>query len=201
MALRKLWSSVVPDRAAYTWVFLLLATSVSLGACGGPSANLPYLPPADTAAYRLGPGDQIRIITVGGQELTGEFRIGADGNIAVPMIGNVAASGLTPVQLGGNVSSRLRQTGLIRNPSVSVEVVAYRPIFVLGEVNRPGQFPFEPGSTVVTAVAVAGGFTYRAVKNDFSVVRTVNGRAIEGRAQRQTFLQPGDVLTVYERRF
>jgi len=68
-------------------------------------------------------------------------------------------------------------------------VVAYRPIFVLGEVNRPGQYPYQPGMTAVTAVAVGGGFTYRAVQKSFSVVRTTGGRAVEARADRQTFLQ------------
>ena len=89
----------------------------------------------------------------------------------------------------------------MRNPSVAVEVIAYRPIYVLGEVNKPGQYAYQPGMTVVTAVAVAGGFTYRAVEGYAAVVRTVEGKAIEGRASRQAFVQPGDVITVFERRF
>ena len=80
-------------------------------------------------------------------------------------------------------------------------MTAYRPIFVLGEVNKPGQYPYQPGMTVVTAAAVAGGFTYRAIEGYASVVRTVNGHAVEGKATRQTYLQPGDVVTVFERRF
>jgi polysaccharide export outer membrane protein len=82
-----------------------------------------------------------------------------------------------------------------------VEVIAYRPVFVLGEVNKPGQYPWQPGMTVVTAVAVAGGFTYRAVDNYASVVRTVGSAAVEGKATRQSFIQPGDVVTIFERRF
>jgi polysaccharide biosynthesis/export protein len=84
---------------------------------------------------------------------------------------------------------------------VAVEVIAYRPIYVLGEVNKPGQYAYQPGMTVVTAAAVAGGFTYRAVEGYAAIVRTVGGKAIEGRASRQTFVQPGDVITVLERRF
>lgn len=179
--------------------FLLL--SASLAACASPAAGLPPLPPFDANDYLLGPGDRIRIITFGDQQLTGEFRVSDSGDIAVPLLGNVHAAGLTPRQLELQVAAALSQRKLFKNPSVSVEVVAYRPIFVLGEVNHPGQYPYQPGMTAVTAVAVAGGFTYRAVERVFSVVRTTNGRAIEAKAYRQSFLQPGDVLTVYERYF
>lgn len=182
------------------WAPLLLV-GVGLVACQAPGAGLPPLPPLDTGDYLLGPGDRVRIITFGDQQLTGEFRVSDSGFIAVPLLGNVRAAGLTPRQLEQRVAAALSQAKLFKNPSVSVEVVAYRPIFVLGEVNHPGQFPYQPGMTVVTAVAVAGGFTYRAVERVFSVVRTSNARAIEARAVRQTFLQPGDVLTVYERVF
>lgn len=179
----------------------LLLIGAGLAACAGPGAGLPPLPPVQTGDYLLGPGDRVRIITFGDQQLTGEFRVSDSGFIAVPLLGNVRAAGLTPRQLEQHVASALNQAKLFKNPSVSVEVVAYRPIFVLGEVNHPGQYPYQPGMTAVTAVAVAGGFTYRAIEKVFSVVRTTNGRAIEARADRQTFLQPGDVLTVYERVF
>lgn len=182
------------------WAPLFLVAA-GLAACAAPGAGLPPLPPAETGDYLLGPGDRVRIITFGDQQLTGEFRVSDSGFIAVPLLGNVRAGGLTPRQLERQVAMALSQAKLFKNPSVSVEVVAYRPIFVLGEVSRPGQYPYQPGMTVVTAAAVAGGFTYRAVEKIFSVVRTTNGRAIEARADRQSFLQPGDVLTVYERYF
>jgi polysaccharide export outer membrane protein len=82
-----------------------------------------------------------------------------------------------------------------------VEITAYRPIFVLGEVSKPGQYPYQPGMTMVTAAAVAGGFTYRAVLDYASVVRTQDGVAVEAKALRQSFIQPGDVITIFERRF
>jgi polysaccharide export outer membrane protein len=95
----------------------------------------------------------------------------------------------------------MERSKLYRHPSVSAEVTIYRPIFILGEVSRPGQYPYQPGMTVVTAVAVAGGFTYRAVDDAFSIVRTTDGKPLEARAGRQDLVQPGDVITVYERRF
>ncbi|MBN8925154.1 MAG: exopolysaccharide biosynthesis protein [Rhodospirillales bacterium 69-11] len=167
-----------------------------------PGRDLPPLPPAPAATdYHLGPGDAVRLITFGEEQLTGEFRVSDGGTIALPLVGTVRAAGLTPVELERAVADALKRGNVLRNPSVSAEVIAYRPIFVLGEVNRPGQYPYQPGMTVVTAVAVAGGFTYRAVEGYASVLRTTDGTAVEGRAPRQAFVQPGDVVTVFERRF
>jgi polysaccharide export outer membrane protein len=166
-----------------------------------PGRGLPDLPPAAPGAYRLGPGDVVRLITFGEDSLTGEFRVSDSGLIALPLIGGMRASGLSPDVLATRVGEALVKANLLRAPSVSAEVIAYRPIFVLGEVSKPGQYPYQPGMTVVTAAAVAGGFTYRAIENYASVVRTLDGVAIEGKATRQSFVQPGDVITVFERRF
>ena len=181
------------------WLACLLV--LGLGGCGGPGSNLPTLPIAGPIDYRLGPGDQVRIITFGEETLTGEFRVNDGGNIALPLIGAVHAAGLTSAGLETAVGGALRRGNLVRDPSVAVEVIAYRPIYVLGEVNKPGQYGYQPGMTVVTAVAVAGGFTYRAVEGYAAVVRTIEGKAIEAKASRQSFVQPGDAITVFERRF
>ena len=181
--------------------FLLIVLLLAVAGCGGPGSRLPVLPNADQELYRLGPGDQVRIIVVGEDNLTGEFRVNDSGNVALPLVGAVHAAGLTSSGLETAVGAVLRRDKLVSNPSVAVEVIAYRPIYVLGEVTKPGQYPYEPGMTVVTAVAVAGGFTYRAVEGYAAVVRTVDGTAVEGRAGRQSFVQPGDVITVFERRF
>ncbi len=176
----------------------LLSLCLLLGACsrGGGLADLPTAPPT---AYRLGGGDVVRLITFGEDSLTGEFRVSDSGTIALPLAGPVRAAGLSPDQLGKRVGDTLAKANLLKSPSVSVEVIAYRPIFVLGEVSKPGQYPYQPGMTVVTAVAVAGGFTYRARDDYASVVRTQDGVAVEGKAYRQSFIQPGDVITVLER--
>jgi polysaccharide export outer membrane protein len=180
---------------------LMLVSLFMLAGCGGPGSNLAPLPAVDHAEYGLGPGDQVRIITFGEDNLTGEFRVNDSGSIALPLIGAVHAAGLTSQGLEAAVGDALRRGNLVRSPSVAVEIIAYRPIYVLGEVNKPGQYPYQPGMTVVTAVAVAGGFTYRAVQGYASVVRTSDGAAMEGRATRQDFVRPGDVITVFERRF
>jgi polysaccharide export outer membrane protein len=111
------------------------------------------------------------------------------------------ASGKTPDGLADEIRQALVKKDLYNAPSVSVEVTTYRPIFVLGEVSKPGQYPYQPGMTMVTAAAVAGGFTYRAIDSYASVVRTRDGEAIEGKATRQTLIEPGDVITIFERRF
>lgn len=173
---------------------------VVLSACA-PGRGLPPLQPAETNQYRLGAGDTVRIITFGEDSLTGEFRVGDSGSIALPLIGPVRALGASTQELEQRVAQALKRSNLLRNPSVAVEVITYRPIYVLGEVNRPGQYPYQPGMTVVGAAAVAGGFTYRAVDGYASVVRTAGGEAVEGKATRHASVMPGDVITIFERRF
>ncbi len=181
---------------------LMAAPIAGLVGCGGPGSGLPRVPDVDTNVYTLGPGDQVRIITFGEQQLTGEFRVDAAGDVALPLVGSVHAGGLTAKQFEGAVAQTLTRSKLYKNPSVSVEVINYRPIFLLGEVSRPGQYPYQPAMTVVTAVAVGGGFTYRAVTDRFSIVRTNDRqKTTEGLASRATFVQPGDVITVFERIF
>jgi polysaccharide export outer membrane protein len=182
------------------WFPGLPLLAVLLWGCA-PGRNLPPLPPADTSQYRLGAGDVVRIITFGEDSLTGEFRVGDSGSLALPLIGSVRAADSSPAELEERVAQALRRSNLLRNPSVAVEVTVYRPIFVLGEVNKPGQYPYQPGMTIVTAAAVAGGFTYRAVDAYASVVRTEGGGATEGKASRHAAVRPGDVITVFERRF
>jgi polysaccharide export outer membrane protein len=176
---------------------LLLAAA----GCAAPGADLPPLPPVLHTGYRLGTGDQVRIIVFGEDQLTGEFRVGASGAIDVPLLGAVPAAGKTPAQLGTEVGDLLQRRNLLHDPSVAVEVIEYRPVFVLGEVNHPGQFPYQPDMTMVTAVAVAGGFTYRAVQDRAAIMRATPDGPVEGEATRQSYVQPGDVVTILERRF
>ncbi len=177
-----------------------LLLCAALSACA-PGSGLPPLPAASDTAYHLGAGDQVRVITFGEDTLTGEFRLSDSGNIAVPLLGTVQAEGLTTGQLASRIETDLKQRNLFKNPSVSVEILAYRPFFVLGEVNKPGQYPYQPGMTVLTAVAVAGGFTYRAVESYASIVRDEGKHAMEGKVGRSTVVEPGDTITIFERRF
>ena len=174
--------------------------AVVLSGCA-PGRDLPPIAEYRTQGYRLGGGDQIRVITFGEDQLTGEFRVDDQGRVALPLLGSVVAAGLAPQELEARIASGLKERNLLRNPSVSVEVMAYRPVFVLGEVAKPGQYPYQPGMTMLTTVAVAGGFTYRGVQDYASVVRTTDATAKEGIITPSSFVAPGDVIKVFERRF
>jgi polysaccharide export outer membrane protein len=171
-----------------------------LAACS-PGGDLAPIPEAPVSAYHLGVDDQVRVITFGEEQLTGTFRVNDSGLIAIPLLGAVKAQGLTSAQLAEEIASELKRKQLLRDPSVAVEISQYRPIFILGEVKNPGQYPYAPGMTMLTAVSVAGGFTYRGVKDYGSVIRLENGRPQEGIISRQGIVQPGDVITIYERTF
>ena len=188
--------SYMRDVLATSLLFLIL----TVAGCSGPG-SLPPIPPTSEADYVLGPGDQVRVITFGDEQLTGEFRVKDDGNVSLPLLGPIKAGGRTPTQLQNEVTAALVSRNLYKNPSVSVEVTAYRPVFVLGEVTRPGQFPYQPGMTVQTAIAVAGGFTYRAIEDEFAITRDVAGKIVKGRGEPDTKVRPGDVINVYERSF
>nr|WP_321984818.1 polysaccharide biosynthesis/export family protein [uncultured Lichenicoccus sp.] len=177
-----------------------LAALLAVAGCS-PGANLQPLPDEATSAYSLGPGDEVRVITVGEDSLSGDFHVSDAGNVAMPMIGTVKAAGLNTTQLSDEIESEAKTRSILRDPQVSVEVTNYRPIFVLGEVSKPGQYPYQPGMTVLTAVTVAGGFTYRAIEDYASIVRNNGKSSVEGKVERQSFVKPGDVVTIYERHF
>ena len=177
-----------------------LGITSMLGACA-PGSNLKPISEYSNQGYRLGGGDQVRIITFGEDQLTGDFRVDDRGNIALPLLGNVKAEGSTPEGLSSSISAELRRRKLLQDPSVAVEVVAYRPVFVLGEVAKPGEYPYQPGMTMLTTVAIAGGFTYRGIQDYASVVRTTGNSAEQGKLTPLSFVAPGDVINVFERRF
>ena len=179
------------------------AGSLLVAACQ-PGSDLPPVPDYLVDRYELGSGDQIRIITFGEDQLTGDFRVGDDGDIALPLLGNLHVAGLTTEQVDQRIASGLRTRNLIRDPSVSTEVIRYRPIFVLGEVTRPGEYPYQPNMTMLTAVAVAGGFTYRAVESYAEIIRTIGGhnrQPVVGLIRPSSFIAPGDVVKIFMRRF
>jgi len=137
----------------------------AVAACASPGANLPPLPEVPISAYRIGPEDQLRVTVFNDPRLTGDFRVGDTGTIALPLIGTVRAAGLTTSEIERAVEKEMRDKNLFRDPSAAVQVITYRPVFVLGMVEKGGQFPYQPGMTVLTAVAVAGGVNYRALQD------------------------------------
>jgi polysaccharide export outer membrane protein len=149
------------------------------------------------ASYILGSGDKVKLTVFGEADLSGEYEVGSTGTIAVPLIGNVQAQGLTLEQFEMSVRRSL-MNGYLRDPRVNAEMVNYRPFFILGEVSNPGSYPYVSGMTVLNAVALGGGYTYRADKSGTTVTR---GKQKAQRVDEETTIIPGDIVRVPERFF
>ncbi len=178
---------------------VLLAVAFGLAGCA-TRANPALFATNPNAAYRLGSGDRLRVIVFGQDSLSNSYAVDGSGNIFMPLIGIVPARGQTTASLARAIEVKLRR-GYLRDPRVSVEVDAYRPFFVLGEVTTPGQYPYIHGMTAETAVAVAGGFTPRAYKGGVDLTRIIDGRPLSGRVPINEFVRPGDTIVVRERYF
>ena len=152
------------------------------------------------AAYQLDAGDKLRVVVYGQEGLTNTYAIDAGGSITMPLIGPVPARGRTPAGLAAEISAKLRG-GFIRDPSVAVEIEAYRPFFILGEVAAPGQYPYVPNMTVESAVAIAGGFSPRARRDSVTLTHTDESGTGRFVVPLGTPLSPGDTVLIGERWF
>ena len=175
--------------------FLALAAMLQ-GCAEAPRPPLEFAEGAN-APYTLAPGDRLRVIVFGQESLSNNFGVDDSGAIAMPLIGQVPAKGRTTVQFARQIERRLRN-GYIREPRVSVEVEACRPFFVLGEVTTSGQYPYVNGMNVETAVAIAGGYTPRALKDRAELTRTVRGVAITADVPITQPVRPGDTIFVHK---
>lgn len=172
-----------------------------LSACAAPGDNRPELYAASTAEpYTLSAGDRLRVIVFGQDSLSNAYSVDGAGRIAMPLIGSVPVQGRTLPEAERIIAARLRE-GYVREPRVSVEVEAFRPFFVLGEVTNAGQFPFVEGMTVRTAIAIAGGFGPRGYQGAADLTRAVDGVPVTGRVPLDAPVRPGDTITVRERIF
>jgi polysaccharide export outer membrane protein len=183
----------------YAPVPVAAAPSSAVYAYAGPNANGAPAAASD-GRYTLDSGDRLRIVVFGQEGLTNAYLVDAGGSIDMPLIGSVMARGATTDQLADRISAKLRD-GYIRDPHVAVEIESYRPFFILGEVTAPGQYPYVANMTVETAVAIAGGFTPRALRKNVVLNRSYNGRAMRIAVPLTFPLRPGDTLSVQERWF
>ncbi|MBK8175537.1 MAG: polysaccharide export protein [Rhodospirillales bacterium] len=176
---------------------ILIGVPLALGAAISRSVAAPT---EDISGYKLDSGDKIKVTVFGHEDLSGEFEVDGTGNVSLPLIRDVKAAGLTARQLEKTIAERLSPDYLL-NPSVSVEVLNYRPFYIYGEVTKPGSYPFVNGMTVITAVAMAGGFTYRARTSRVHIIRADDESRTPVDADRDTAVLPGDVIEVPERYF
>ncbi len=169
-----------------------------------PAAAPPASPPAgavNALDYKLGAGDKIRIIVFGEESLTGEFIVpGGGGMIAFPLVGDVQAGGLTVSEIQREIELKLRD-GYLKDPRVSIEVLNYRPFYILGEVTKPGEYPYTNGLTVLNAVATANGFTYRADTRRVFIRRANDAVEREYPLNSLIAVAPGDTIRIKERFF
>jgi polysaccharide export outer membrane protein len=178
----------------------LLAAALPLGGCLQPRVTGSIAEPRAGEPYLLSTGDRLRIIVFGQDTLSNIYAVDASGRITMPLIGAVAVGGMTTAGATSVIEAKLR-SGYIREPKVTVEVDAYRPFFILGEVTTSGQFPYVNGMTVQTAVAIAGGFTPRAQRNYAEVTRrTARGNQV-AEVPITYAVKPGDTIVIKERWF
>ena len=166
-----------------------------LGALAGPAPCS-----AEQMEYRFGTGDEIRITVFGHEDLSGEFTISETGTVSLPLAGSLNLGGLSIRQAEQEVVGALKPDYLL-NPRVGIEVLNYRPFYILGEVREPGSYPYVNGMTVTEAVALGGGFTYRAKKEKFVIIRASDATRRERPASITDVVLPGDVIKVLERFF
>ncbi|WP_233022597.1 polysaccharide biosynthesis/export family protein [Rhodopseudomonas boonkerdii] len=196
------WGSVMPSLRRLSGLpvlsLLILGAIVANTPSGSAQQRLSAASPS--GSYILGPTDRIRLKVYGEPDITGEYEVDANGNVSIPLAGQVKAAGLTTKQLERSITSALAK-GIVRDPRVNVEMVAYRPFYILGEVKKSGEYPYRVGLTVLDAVATAGGYTYRANENKVYLRRA--GSTVEEiyPMDAPILLYPGDNVRVPERYF
>jgi len=182
----------------------MLAMFACLSTAAASAAPAAVTPAASTAGgkddYRLDAGDKLKLTVFGEPALTGEYVVGSNGRMALPLIGEVGAKGATTTEVETMIETKLRD-GYLRDPRVSLEVMTHRPFYILGEVNKPGEYPYTADLTVVRAVATANGFTYRANKKQVFIRHAGEAAEKAYPAESSQPLAPGDTVRVAERFF
>jgi protein involved in polysaccharide export with SLBB domain len=195
------------SKLSRAFAMLAFVACVMAGAASGVAhaqeaaiGGVPVTAPAQSADYLLGPADKVRLTVYGEPSLSGEFFISGSGIASLPLIGEIKAGGMTLGQFQTAVQKALSD-GYLKDPRVSAEVLTFRPFYILGEVDKPGTYPYTAGLTVLNAVATAGGFTYRADKKNVFIKH--NGETSEAKSELTPSITvaPGDTIRVGERFF
>ena len=193
---------------------LLAAAALALAACRTPSPTPEATPPpalpdgGAPEANVLGRGDVVEVKVFQEPDFSGVYRVGSAGTIDFPFCKNLPVVGLTPEEVGAKLTVCLAPR-VLKNPQITVSTREFnsKKIFVVGEVQKPGTFPYEDNMTVIQAVTLAGGFTKVAAKNSMTVTRMVEGQETrikvladdiaQGKAPNMALI-PGDIIYVPE---
>ena len=180
----------------------LLAALLVSGCTGAAltEAEQQSLALAATAAPKRQPGDKIRVTVFGEDKLSGEYQIDPSGQISLPLAGTIGAQGLTQAELEQALAKKFRSEYL-KNPKVTVTIATLQPYYVMGEVEKPGEYAYRSGLNVLTAMAVAGGPTYRASRSTVQIQRRGETSMRDYPISTSVPVLPGDVIRVPERYF
>ncbi|MFT5274018.1 MAG: protein involved in polysaccharide export with SLBB domain [Saprospiraceae bacterium] len=151
------------------------------------------------ANYQLGPGDKLSILVFNQDDMSGEYTVNGSGGFIMPFIEGIQAEGLTIAELADVIIDKLKPAYLL-NPRVSVEVLNFRPYYIIGEINSSGSYPYVESMTFLNAVAIAGGFSYRA-KKKYVLVKREDSDGKEVKLDINGVVMPGDIIRVKERLF
>jgi len=165
-----------------------------------PAATGSQSADSSTRSYTLGAGDKLRVIVFGEMDLSGDYQVDGSGFVRLPLIGQVKAAGLSIYDFEIQVKAKLEE-GYLKDARVSVEITSYRPFYIIGEVNKPGEYPYVNEMSVLNAVALAGGFTYRANKDDVYIRREGANKEELFRSDQPIKVNPGDIVRIPERFF
>ncbi|MBB3878898.1 polysaccharide biosynthesis/export family protein [Sphingomonas pseudosanguinis] len=188
----------------------MLAASAAAGAqTGAPSSSAKQAATTTATAtataepiadYKLGVADKVRVIVFNEETLSGEFTVSDSGTLSLPLIGDVKATGRTPREVIRDIEAKLAD-GYLREPRVSMDVLTYRPFYIMGEVTKPGEYPYSNGLTALNAVARAEGFTYRANKRKVFIKRFGETTEHQYKMDPNVVVYPGDTVRIGERYF
>lgn len=183
------------------WRKLALAVLALIGALLGSGAearSYAPLPAGDSRDYQLDAGDELRITVFGLDAMTNTYIVSDDGTVTLPLAGQIAARGKTTAQFQDALAQSLRTKQVMLNPNVSIQLTKGRPFYVMGEVKKPGEYLYRPGMNTLTAIAGAGGFTFRANQKKILVTRQINGQMVTGTVTHESQIRPGDTINVQE---
>ena len=202
---------IAPHQMKFFSCLLLILTSILMTSCVSPTASI--LPEKNVQdinprtdfkpfIYRFGVGDTVRVNVYQEKDLSGKFEIDSRGIISLPYIQDIKAAGLSARELSQHIAATFVKKNILRDPKVSVEILDYRPFYIQGEVNKGGEYPYKSNMDIRNAVAVAGGYTYRAEQSIAMVRREGNDKILRVDLSKGNFpVYPGDSIEIPERFF
>lgn len=177
---------------------LVLALGCLISACASPPKT--ELPRIGLVQQTLAPGDRLKLDVYREENLSGEYVVNDEGNLVLPLAGTIKAAGKTLPDMRRELTALLSE-GYVRDARITLDIVTYRPIYILGEVQKPGEYTFAEGMSVFALVAKAGGFTYRANRNVAYVRHSKDGQEQAYRLDSGAAVLPGDTIRIGPRFF